>query len=143
MVDKVKPLKFEDSTSGTGLNYLPTEADPSEDYLAGKGFAFENLNTHLAKKIGGLIRFQMPDGSMKPTFLGNSEIDYVEYFSGVVQTTINRRLKITMSYDMDLNPTKEVWEWFSISNGTTVLETITLTHVWSGVDLTKSEEVTS
>lgn len=55
MVDKVKPLKLEDSTSGTELNFLPTEVDPSEDYIAGKGFAFENLDTVYFKKSGSDI----------------------------------------------------------------------------------------
>lgn len=60
-VDKVKPLKIESSaTGGTEDNLFPTEADPTEDYLAAKGIAFENLDTHLVDRVGNDIRFTDP-----------------------------------------------------------------------------------
>jgi hypothetical protein len=143
MVDKVKPLKLEDTTSGGELNMLPHEADPSEDYVSVKGVAFENLDTHLAEKIGGVCKFTVPDCSQKPDFLANGEVNYVEFYESATQTTINRRVRVDMTYDGSLNPTTEVWKYYDPSDGTTVLRTITLTHTWSGVDLTKSTEVTT
>lgn len=44
MVDKVKPLKYENSTDGTEDDVNLTETDPREDYIAAKGVAFENNN---------------------------------------------------------------------------------------------------
>lgn len=58
MVDKVKTLKLEDSTSGTEFNFTPTETDPAEDYLAAKGIALENEDATLIDKAGdGQIQF--------------------------------------------------------------------------------------
>ena len=57
MVDKVKPLKIEDATSGTEMDYAPVEADPSEDYLAGKGLALENNDNLLVDADSGEIQF--------------------------------------------------------------------------------------
>jgi len=143
-VDKVKPLKLESPTGGgTETDLFPTEADPNEDYIAGKGFSFENLDTHLAEKVGGLLKFTTPDFSFKPTYLGNGELDYVEYFEGATQTTINRRLRVDMTYDGSLNPTVETWAFYNPSDGTSILRTIAVTHTWTGVDLTKSAEVTT
>jgi hypothetical protein len=48
MVDKVKPLGLENSSLGGTENVpLPTEVDPSEDYLAAKGLSGENSDTNL------------------------------------------------------------------------------------------------
>ena len=41
MVDKIKPLKFEEPTCGTELDFLPTETDPTEDFITAKGYTFE------------------------------------------------------------------------------------------------------
>lgn len=60
MVDKVKPLKVEDATSGTESNPFPTETDPAEDYLAAKGVAFENVDTHLIYRDGADIKVTDP-----------------------------------------------------------------------------------
>lgn len=48
MVDKIKPLKIESAASGGTQNDLfPTEANPTQDYLAAKGLAGENSDTRL------------------------------------------------------------------------------------------------
>ena len=52
MAQKVKPLKIEDTTSGGDLDMIPHEADPTEDYLAAKGVAFENKDTTLIDTDG-------------------------------------------------------------------------------------------
>jgi hypothetical protein len=41
--DRVHPLKYEDpATGGTELDYLPTAADPNEDYYDGRGITVQN-----------------------------------------------------------------------------------------------------
>ena len=48
MVDKIKPLKIESAAGGgTETNLFPAEADPTEDYVAGKGISFENSDSRL------------------------------------------------------------------------------------------------
>ena len=65
MVDKVKPLKFEESIDGTEIDPIPTESDESEDYLAGKGIALENLDTHLIDLQSSEIAFTDPTSGTK------------------------------------------------------------------------------
>jgi len=61
LIDKVKPLKIEHSTlGGTEIDPFPRESDPSEDYLAGKGIALENLDTFLINKSATNIQFVDP-----------------------------------------------------------------------------------
>jgi len=65
MVDKVKPLKIEDSTSGTELDCCPTESNPAEDYLAAKGVAIENNDNLLIDSDGSEIQFTDPTNGTK------------------------------------------------------------------------------
>ena len=54
-MDKVKPLGFENASLGGTETYpLPTELNPSEDFIAVKGISFENLlkKTGINKKLG-------------------------------------------------------------------------------------------
>lgn len=55
MVDKVKPLKLEDSL--TQVDLLPSEVDTTQDYVTAKGFSLENLDTHLIERNGDNIQF--------------------------------------------------------------------------------------
>lgn len=58
MVDKVKPLKIEEATDGTQINFGPKETNPSEDYLSAKGIALENDdNTLIDKAADGQVQF--------------------------------------------------------------------------------------
>lgn len=58
MVDKVRPLKLENSSlGGTENNLFPTDTDPTEDYLACKGVAFENNDSYLLDVPGGILHF--------------------------------------------------------------------------------------
>jgi len=51
MADKVKPLKIENSaTGGTQNDPFSVETNPTQDYLAAKGIAFENSDTYLMDK---------------------------------------------------------------------------------------------
>jgi hypothetical protein len=48
MADKIKPLKIENpSSGGTDTDFLPTESNPTQDYVAAKGIAFENNDNRL------------------------------------------------------------------------------------------------
>ena len=45
MVDKIKPLKIENSsTGGTEIDPFPREANPTQDYISTKGLAIEGLD---------------------------------------------------------------------------------------------------
>lgn len=56
-VDKVKPLKMETPSGGTETDSVPTATDPSEDYLATKGIAFENDDDTRIEKVGTEVSF--------------------------------------------------------------------------------------
>lgn len=59
MVDKVKPLKTENSVDGTEDDVNYTELDPTEDYVAAKGIALENSNSRLIDlDVEGNIQFK-------------------------------------------------------------------------------------
>ncbi len=142
MVDKVKPLKFESAaTGGTENDDVPTAVDPSEDYVATKGIAFEGLDTHLAEKIGGVLKFTCPDASQKVTYSGVN-VSNIEMFEGATQTTPNRRVRMDATYSgNDLST--EAWKIYDPADGTTVLRTITLTHTYSSGNYESTSEVTT
>ena len=59
MVDKVKPLKLENSaTGGTENNVFPTETDPTEDYVSAKGIALENSDNTTIRGDAGVMKFK-------------------------------------------------------------------------------------
>jgi len=60
-IDKVKPLKIEDTTSGSDLDMMPKEADPTEDYVASKGIAFENSDNTTIQGDSGVMKFKDTD----------------------------------------------------------------------------------
>jgi hypothetical protein len=67
-LDKVKFLKLEQSNDGTQSDPFPTEANPTEDYAAIKGIAFENREDIKIESIGNQLRFtdtQVPTISLK------------------------------------------------------------------------------
>lgn len=58
-VDKVKPLKIESpALGGSQTDPFPQETDPSEDYLAAKGVAFENLDSTRVFSEDGVMKFE-------------------------------------------------------------------------------------
>jgi len=79
------------------------------------------------------------DISQKPTYLGNGELDFIEFFKGPTQITANRT---TLAYDVNLNPTAETWLVYK-SDGTTVEKTIVYTHTFISADMTKTVMVTT
>ena len=58
MTDKVKPLKLESSVDGTQTDPFPRELDPSEDYVATKGVAFEDRDDIRIESIAGELVFR-------------------------------------------------------------------------------------
>ncbi len=83
-----------------------------------------------------------PTNSELPAYLGNGELDYVEFFRSATQTTGNRIAKVAFTYDGSLNPTSEVIQLFD-ADGTTVLKTVTLTHTFVTSEYTKTTQVVS
>jgi len=77
-MDKVKPLKIETLEHGSQDDEgYQTEANPAEDYLACKGIAFENLDTHTIDidPVTGSLRFLDPvNGSVTLTSLGGIQV---------------------------------------------------------------------
>ena len=141
-MDKVKPLGFENaSLGGTGTYPLPTELNPSEDFIAVKGISFENLEDYTLEKIGSIILEKTPNNSVKPTYLGSGDPDFIEIFSGFTQTTPNRIAKIVLSYSSGL-PTSETIFIYD-SDGTTILRTITKNYTYVSDNLTKEETSTT
>lgn len=84
-----------------------------------------------------------PTNSQKPTYLGSGEVDFIEIFSSSSQVTANRVVRVDFTYDANLNPTTEVWKHYDTADGTTVLKTFTLTHIWTGADYTKTTSATT
>lgn len=67
MVDKVKPLKLEDTIDGTEFDMTPTEANPSEDYIAAKGLALENSDDTVIFGDSGQMKFKDTDVTTEVT----------------------------------------------------------------------------
>lgn len=79
-VDKVKPLKIENLSSGSqDDNGYPTECDPSQDYLAAKGLAINGLDTHLIDSLDNEIAILDPvNGRIKFSQLSKTGHSHVE-----------------------------------------------------------------
>lgn len=88
MVDRVKPLKNEESTNGTEIDFGPTETDPSEDYLAAKGLALENSDLLLIDAAGNEIQFTDPTNGTKKVsdLLDAEQEDFDPQATGLVST---------------------------------------------------------
>lgn len=80
MVDKIRPLKLESSSSGGTENDLfPSELQPLEDYVSCKGIAFEGSDNARLELIGSEVSFVDPvSGSKK---LKTLKIEEFTFFS--------------------------------------------------------------
>jgi len=56
-MDKVKPLKIEDLTDGSMVDFSPTEVNPAQDYIAAKGVSFANSDDIFVDTDGTDMRF--------------------------------------------------------------------------------------
>jgi len=143
MVDRVKPLKIESTVYGSQDDFgYPTEMNPTEDYAAVKGLAFENSNDFRIEKLGRDVTALVPDRTNKVVYLGNGEVDYIEIFQGATQTEANRILKIQMAYDGNSDPSTETWSYYD-TDGTTVLRTVIYTHTFTGGEYSKTVSETT
>lgn len=61
MVDKTRPLKIEDTGSGGMNDFLPTEMNPSEDYVSAKGIALEESDNTRIEGNSGVMNFRDTD----------------------------------------------------------------------------------
>ena len=128
-----------DLSATIGLNYMRM-SDHGKNVLHDNDV---NLNTMTTITLQDFIDdIASPDVSSKPTYLANGEIDFIEYFKGPTQITSNRRTKVTIAYDANLDPLTETWLLYD-TDGTTVLKTVVVTYTFVGTDFTKSERVTT
>lgn len=107
-IDKVKPLKIE---SGIETDFSPTETNPTEDYIAAKGIALENSDTHRVEKKGDEVGFDDPvNGSKKVSDLVTEVqeddvtkvvITKIINFKGNVNVTDEGNGKATVSINAD------------------------------------------
>jgi hypothetical protein len=107
MVDKVKPLVFESPLNGgTELDIYPTETDPTEDYLAAKGIAFENSDNLRIEAQSNRLGWQDPfSGGFKRFNDLNSENILPPFYFGTSlnetstnsQTTFSTKITLTTS----------------------------------------------
>ena len=111
--------------------------DTSKLFEVEKGVSIEGT---LGFMVAGrsLVEFS-PAGSQKVTYLGGGDIDYIEFFDSLTQTTPNRIAKCTVTYTSD-DPTSETWRIYD-SDGSTVIETQVYSYTYTSDDLTKMEQV--
>ncbi len=84
-----------------------------------------------------------PDYDTEPsseayTYLANGEVDTVTFYDSLTQATENKTAFVQMNYDVNLNPTTEVWTIYD-EDGIAVLAVITFTYTFTGDNLTKTE----
>lgn len=136
MADKIKPLKIENAaTGGTQNDGFPTETDPTQDYIATKGIAFENLDTFLIDKIGRTQVEKFPDLYQNVTY-SSGDASNIEFFNNASFITANRVARYDFTYSSG-NLTSEVLRIYD-TDGSTVLRTYTWTHTYSSGDFVSS-----
>lgn len=101
-------------------------------------------NTIVGKNLQQWIdRLFEESESEKPTYNADGTINYVEFFSSSTQTTANRTFRIDMTYNASQEPLTETLSIYSLTDGTTVLKTVTTTYNWSSNVLTNKTQVTA
>lgn len=136
MVDKVKPLKLENSAlGGTENDVFPTETDPTEDYGAFKGISFENLDTFLIEKKGRALVELFPNLYQNITYTSFNPT-VVEFFNSASFVNANRIARVDLTYSSNL-PTTEALLIYD-TDGTIVLRTYTWSYTYTGDDLTSA-----
>lgn len=89
MADKVKPLGLESPSNGGSESYpVPTELDPTEDYVSAKGLSLENRDDALINLQGSSIGFVDPVSGTHP-FKSLKSQDYC------LQTPLNPFIQVT------------------------------------------------
>lgn len=81
--------------------------------------------------------------SEKPTYNANGTISLVEFFTSASQVTANRSAQVSLTYDAQLQPATETWTFYSLTNGTTILKTVTIAYTFVAGQLTNKTQVTT
>jgi len=89
--DKIKPLKMETPSEGTQLNFAPTEADPTQDFLDAKGVTFEGQEIAVIESINNKIALQDSEtvvASLKDAIdrIARKDVDLANLVNGYVLT---------------------------------------------------------
>jgi len=127
MVDRVKPLTFETLANGNVTDFIPTEASPTEDYLATKGLAFEDSNNFLVDKIGRTIVELFPTLYQNATYSGTN-LSALAFYNSSSFITANRIAQYDFTYSGG-SLTIEVLKIYDL-DGLTILRTYTWTHTY-------------
>jgi hypothetical protein len=91
------------------------------------------------KFIGGWGILNSSTESQSVVYSGQ-DIDTLTVYKTASQITANRIAQVAVTYT-GKNPTQEVWTYYDPSDGTTVLQTSTLTHTFSGNNYTGTTRV--
>lgn len=67
MADKVRPLKLEDTGTGSSLDMFPTELNPAQDFVSSKGLALEGLDNTTIRGDAGIMKFKDADVTTETT----------------------------------------------------------------------------
>lgn len=92
MVDRIRPLKIEDTGTGSALDMFPTEANPAQDYVSVKGVSLEGSNSTLITGDSGTMKFQDIEIAIPATLkdaierLKQKNVDLTNLFNGYVLT---------------------------------------------------------
>jgi hypothetical protein len=77
--------------------------------------------------------------SQVPTYLPNSDVNYIEFFNSATQVVANRVARVDITYSGD-DPTVETWKFYD-QDGTSIVRTVVITHTFVANDLTNSVQV--
>jgi hypothetical protein len=130
-IDIVKPLKLE---NGDAIDLLPTETNPTEDFLAAKGIAFEGNATSLLGLVGSTLRYKDLDHSIEVEYL-NGLVSKVTVFKMSTQKTMEHL--ITYSSGLPASETIRLY----LNDGSTIGETITRVFSYNSQALLESVDV--
>jgi len=90
-----------------------------------------------------LNRLAWPTVSQASVFAGDGTLTSVTYYQNSSQITANRMAVISMTYDANLNPATETLTFYNLSDGTTVIKTVTKTYTFTNMILTNITQVTA
>lgn len=102
------------------------------------------LNTYVGENIQDILdRLFGATESTAISYNVDGSIDYVEGFSVATQVVANRIYRADFTYDAQLYPTAEEYKIYSLTDGTTILKTVTVTYTWSSGNLISTTQVTA
>jgi len=78
-----------------------------------------------------------------PSYNSDGTINYIEWYKSSSQTTANRTARVDLSYGSDGFPNSEQLKFYSLSDGETILKTITRTYFYTNGILINKYQVTT